>query len=225
MKAVCILFVAFAFVALAQPPPAWWSSRGVIVPNAQPDDFALANLGQVKQFARAAVLEFEAKLPGGAGVVLHQKVTAWDNPAEPPDDYVVVTHGQLKHLLDAFYARLESVRAVMAPDWSPVVAPWAGGVTGLASAQNTAVANIGQVKHAFAGLEGDRAARSLLNSQSIDPTAAGYRFGLGWLNDSDGDGVSDFDELLVGSDPLSSPPAGPGVSESSAVVVFTDWRH
>jgi hypothetical protein len=204
MKAVCILFVAFAFAALAQPQPNWWSARGVIRPDVEPDDFAIANLGQVKQFARAAVLEFEAKLPGGAGVVLHQKVTAWDNPVEPPDDYAVVTHGQLKHLLDAFYARLESVRATMAPDWPPVVAPWAGGVTGLASAQNTAVANIGQVKNAFAGLEGDRASRSLVDSGALDPTTAGARFGLGWLRDSDGDGVSDLEELATGTDPLDA---------------------
>ena len=204
MKAVCILFVAFSFAALAQPQPNWWSARGVIRPDVEPDDFAIANLGQVKQFARAAVLEFEAKLPGGAGVVLHQKVTAWDNPVETPDDYAVVTHGQLKHLLDAFYARLESVRATMAPDWPPVVAPWAGGVTGLASAQNTAVANIGQVKNAFAGLEGDRASRSLLNESIGDPSSAPYRFGLGWLRDSDGDGVSDLEEWASGSDPLNA---------------------
>lgn len=206
MKAVCILFVAFAFVALAQPQPNWWSARGVIRPDVEPDDFAIANLGQVKQFARAAVLEFEAKLPGGAGIALHQKVAAWDNPIDSPDDYAVVTHGQLKHLLDAFYARLESVRATMAPDWPAVVAPWAGGATGLASARNTAVANIGQVKNAFAGLEGDRASRSLLNEAGTP--SAPNRFGLGWLRDSDGDGVSDAQELAVGTDPLNASSLG-----------------
>lgn len=218
------LVLAISSLYAASIPP-WWIDRGVVAINRSQDDFALANLGQVKQFTRAAVQEFDAKLPGGAGPALHQRLISWQDPIVPPDDYAVVNQGQLKSLLDAFYARLEAARSEMAPAWPAVLAPWAGGATNSGSVQNTAAANIGQVKHAFAGLEGDRAARSLPNSQSIDSTAAAYRFGLGWLNDSDGDGVSDFDELLVGSDPLSPPPAGPGASESSAVVVFTDWRN
>lgn len=58
--------------------PSWWMQRGVLkLEGGQPvaaDDYAVANQGQLKNFARAAGLELQAKLPGGAGPVIQDMI-------------------------------------------------------------------------------------------------------------------------------------------------------
>ena len=47
--------------------PEWWTTRGVLIPNKEADDYAVANQGQLKYMAIKAYEELEAALPGGAG--------------------------------------------------------------------------------------------------------------------------------------------------------------
>ena len=54
--------------------PSWWSQRGVLVSGANADDYAPANQGQLKNIAKAAVAEMDAKLSGGAGDELHSLI-------------------------------------------------------------------------------------------------------------------------------------------------------
>jgi hypothetical protein len=220
-RSLIFLLVTAALTALAQVTPSWWSGRGALTPGVSADDFAAINQGQLKNLARVAVLEFEEKLPGGAGQDLLDLIDSWNVVGEETDDYAVVTHGQLKAMADLFYARLEAVRSQVAPNWSQVTTPWASPVGASGVPEHTAVANIGQVKHLFAGLEGDRGMHAF-NGMSGSPES--FRFGLAWLKDTDGDGVSDVQEVLVGSNPADGT-SQPAEAVSESFVVFTILRH
>jgi hypothetical protein len=118
--------------------PAWWAQRGVTVTNA-PDDYAPANQGQLKNIAKAAVAEMDAKLSGGAGNELHNLVNAWSAPSPQTNDFAPLNIGQLKNVVTPFYNRL--IAAGLANAY-----PWAGST---APADDFVVANIGQVKNLF----------------------------------------------------------------------------
>ena len=93
--------------------PAWWFERGVIPQTTSPpsdtpawpadyrapDDYAAANLGQLKHLATQADAELNAHLPGGAGAEIDNLVAAWS--AAPAtgitrDDFAALNLGQLK---------------------------------------------------------------------------------------------------------------------------------
>jgi Bacterial Ig domain/Bacterial TSP3 repeat len=131
----CILIPLLAFAAA----PGWWSQRGVVNPNAAPDDYALANQGQLKNIAKAAVAEFDAHLPGGAGDSLHNLVNAWSQPDPQRNDYAPINLGQLKNVAKPFYDRLITVRYVDNYPWIGVPNP----------PDDFAIANLGQIKNLF----------------------------------------------------------------------------
>src|ERR1044072_2625547 len=111
-QAVSAVRLALALVVMALLPlllyaaPAWWSQQNVLLPNAAPDDYAPANQGQLKNIAKAAVAEMDAKLTGGAGEELHNLISSWSTPAAPTNDFAPVTLGQLKKVAQPFYDRL-----------------------------------------------------------------------------------------------------------------------
>jgi len=72
------------------------------------------------------------------------------------------------------------------------------GLQGKVSPANAEIVNIGQVKELFYSLEGNRGDFSSGNGDTL---AENGRFGLSWWADSDGDGYSDLEEILHGSDP------------------------
>ncbi len=181
---------------LAQVIPSWWSSRNVFESGTSADDFVAVNQGQLKTFAEATVAEFNARFPGGAGNTLNALVASWSMPAAGTDDYQVVTVGQLKALGDLFYQRIEQIRLMRVPDWSPIVPSWSG--QGMNVPGNADVVNIGQVKELFNSLEGNRRAFVTGGSDNLSDTG---RLGLSWWMDSDDDGHSDLEELLHGSNP------------------------
>lgn len=131
----CALIPLLAFAAA----PGWWSQRGVITPNASPDDYALANQGQLKNIAKAAVGEFDAHLPGGAGNPLHNLVNSWSQSNAQRNDYAPVNLGQLKNVAKPFYDRLITIRYVDNYPWIGALNP----------PDDFAIANIGQIKNLF----------------------------------------------------------------------------
>jgi hypothetical protein len=98
--------------------PAWWSERGVTVNNATPDDYAPANQGQLKNVAKAAVAEMDAKLSGGAGQELHNLVASWSIPSPQTNDFAPLNIGQLKNVAKPFYDRLIAAGLVNAYPWA-----------------------------------------------------------------------------------------------------------
>jgi hypothetical protein len=163
--------------------PTWWKNRGVLRSVARTNDFAALNMGQLKHLACMAWNEMNT-LPGGAGFL-----PVFTNAA---NNYAAVNVGQLKEAARPFYDRMG-----MTTNY-----PWTG-VTNAAA--DYAIANIGQAKHLF----------------NFDPykdsDADGMpdwwedRYGLNKANaadadtDADGDGVSNLQEFLSGTDPTVRP--------------------
>jgi hypothetical protein len=119
------------------PGPAWWGSQSVADPYAIPDDFAVANAGQLKYLATKAAAAMNAELPGGAGETINTMVAAWNaSPAQgvTRDNYLAINQGQLKQVAAPFYDRLG------------LPYPWADGSAGR---DNYLLVNVGQLKHAF----------------------------------------------------------------------------
>lgn len=63
MAAVCLL-AHLGSTSFAQAP-AWWTRQAVINPQKTADDFAAANIGQLKNLAAKAAQEMNSVLPGG----------------------------------------------------------------------------------------------------------------------------------------------------------------
>lgn len=144
---VALLLLVSVLVGFAGP--AWWSQRGVLTPEAAPDDFALVNQGQLKQIALAAFREIEAKIPGGAGPELNAALDSWTTPdannvrvakvTPATDDFATVNVGQVRSLAKPFYDRLYTVGRVQTYPWSDSPS----------DDDDFAFANIGQVKNVF----------------------------------------------------------------------------
>ncbi|HEX7631047.1 MAG TPA: sugar-binding protein, partial [Lacunisphaera sp.] len=111
---------------LLASPPGWWAQRGVTT-NGTPNDYAAANVGQLKQLAKQAYLEMEAQLPGGAGPEITALINSWSQPPTGGvvrNDFAAVNHGQLKSVAKLFYDRLAQVGDHGAPLTSQQVYPW-----------------------------------------------------------------------------------------------------
>lgn len=161
--------------------PAWWAEHGVLNPNANPDDYAAVNQGQLKHIAKQAYEEFKSTLPGGAGQALD---SIWADPAASTDDYQAINLGQLKNIAEPFYARLQELNYTGQPLAPGQTRPWSG------TADDYSLANIGQVKNLFSfdlsllqpvDSDGDGLSDNAEATAGTDPNNP----------DTDGDGVPD----------------------------------
>jgi len=184
------------------PGPAWWGSQSVADPYAIPDDFAVANVGQLKYLAAKAAAAMNAELPGGAGETINTMVAAWNAPAVPDvtrDNYLAINQGQLKQVAAPFYDRLG------------LPYPWAGS-SGVRD--DFQLVNLGQLKHVFSFELKFRTvgqgpvqipAATLLAAQAQWDSLEFKPLGSDRENDLDGDGLSNLQEYLMDSllyDPL-----------------------
>jgi alpha-tubulin suppressor-like RCC1 family protein len=119
--------------------PAWWSQHNVLIQNGAPDDYAPLNQGQLKNIAKAATAEMDAKLTGGAGEELHNLVNSWSTPSPQTNDFAPVNLGQLKKVAQPFYDRLIALGIVDRYPWLSSPNP----------PDDFAGASIGQAKNLF----------------------------------------------------------------------------
>jgi hypothetical protein len=193
---VAVCFTFLQSLTLADAPsdkpvnyPAWWFNQAVIVPITThtppswsggdypvPDDFALANIGQLKNFAGAAAAELNANLPGGAGPQINSLIASWNAAGPGRDDFACVNLGQLKNVATIFYDQLVAVRYTDNYPW----------ITTGQNADDYALANLGQLKSIFSF---DVAYSSTGNG--IPDWWALYCYGTTALNAGDPDGLGD----------------------------------
>jgi hypothetical protein len=89
--------------------PTWWSQRSVLVSDKPPDDYALANQGQLKNFTKAGVAELDNHLPGGSADPLHSLIQGWTLPSASRNDFAPLNLGQMKNVKKPFYDRITAV--------------------------------------------------------------------------------------------------------------------
>ena len=193
--------------------PAWWSALDVLETNRTVNDYAPAVAGQLKWVVAKAYNELQANLPGGAGTGVAGVVSSFTTC----NNYVPVNVGQLKYVAEPFYQQL------IAKGY-PNAFPW---TTSTDDDANYSPASLGQVKnvfsfdvtkdsddddlpdwweiHWFGGVaywtgidnpDGDQLNNTNEYLLGTNPTIND--------NDTDGDGMSDGQEVLQGYDPATS---------------------
>ncbi len=136
-------------VSLEATQPAWWTATGGPLNSNPPNDYAVANQGQLKQFTQKAAAYLNANLTNGAGATLNSMVTGWSNyyqtngytstnPA--PADLKVVNQGQLKYIASLVYPQLSTAgyMSTNVPTWLQT------------NASDFKAANLGELKQIFA---------------------------------------------------------------------------
>lgn len=137
VAAVCI--VAQVSTTMLAEAPAWWLHRNVIVSGRDADDFAVANLGQLKTFASKAAAHMNEVLTGGAGEEINGMIESWRLHRESADDYSAATIGQSKAVASKFYNRLQAQSLFATQPW----------LSSNGSADDFSPINVGQLKTLF----------------------------------------------------------------------------
>jgi len=123
--------------------PFWWLDFDVLDLIASQNDYAMANVGQLKHMASKAREAMDDLLPGGAGTNIHTLVDGFQSS----NNYVVINLGQLKYVAQPFYDRLTPDHTNLWPVGMTVGPyPWSGSTN---SPGNYAAGNIGQLKTIF----------------------------------------------------------------------------
>ena len=182
--------------------PLWWSTRGLLTGQGA-DDFAAANVGQLKAFASAATVEMNLRFSGGAGAAVNAVVAPWFQPATGTrDDFAAVNVGQLKTIAEPFYARLQALGYSGVPLTGGNTRPWSSSVS---DDDDYALINLGQLKFVFSfviAAPGDTDADGLLDSWELALFGSlAAQSGAGNTEAPSGDALSNRAESLVGSSP------------------------
>lgn len=215
--------------------PAWWFQRNVIPrlqstdtnpiwPNSYPvsDDFAAANIGQLKHIAIKGIQELNNSLPGAgyltgadAGSALNNLSETWlhsPGAGVVRDDFLALTLDQLKYVADLFYARLHAVGYT---DNTVRV------ITHNPDTEGTVV-NLGQIKSVFSfdlthDIDGDGLPDWWERKYALNPNDPADS-----ALDSDGDGLLDSQEYVLGTDPRNPDSDFDGVNDGDEVFGGTD---
>lgn len=242
LQLLCLFALLALLIPAAAAPPAWWTngSSPVIIP-APANNKGPANIGQAKWMVSEALRALDAAAPAIATQIRadlagtppdhanriidlsipEPKETAWIERQKAP-----LLIGQLKALSAPFYTRLDfshstwlaTERTENGTDHPDSIFPWTATT---ADDANKAIATIGQLKAVFS------LRFETLPSSNIDTDGDGLtdaqELALGTNpnnSDTDGDGISDFDESQLGTNP-TSPMTFPGIPDAWIKAHFT----
>lgn len=191
---------------VARPGPTWWAARGVLDPLAGVDDFAVVAQGQVKWLADRAAAGFAeaGALAGGSGVRAASLVASFT----PSNNALPAALGQVRAAAEPFWRRLDELGVAAPPAWLEM------------SGADSALANVGQAKAAFAfdlppvldpnaDADGDGMPNGWEIVHRLDPYDA-----VDAAGDADGDGLSNLDEAQFGTDPRMGDTDGDGLTDA-----------
>jgi len=129
---------------MAVETPSWWSDRGIINTNNTAQDRAAANQGQLKYVAARATEELQDKLTNTTADL--SVIIGLTTNFSSANNRAAVNLGQLKYIAKPYYDILQTNNLTFA--WPENMAegpyPWSESTN-----HNTAIANIGQLKHVF----------------------------------------------------------------------------
>jgi hypothetical protein len=217
----CSLILLVIFVRSPGQPaslPGWWSS-GALDANEPTDNWAMANVGQLKNIATQAKAHLDTQL--GLGASDWDAAYGGNNPfpfssQSNPENFSAVNIGQLKFIATGFYNLLHS----KAPTYDVVARLTAMGVPGGSIsgtgpyypwvpnppvAENWSAVTIGQLKIVFSF--------DLTSSNPSNPDSDNDGLPDAWeiqyfgntsqtaAGDSDGDGLSNLIEFQLGRNP------------------------
>lgn len=202
MKSIFLgaMALALSFAICQAAEPAWWGQRGV--KSAAPaSNKSPANLGQLKWVAKQAKLEFDSKFAsyGGAGATITQLVNGFQAGQL---NYSPANQGQLKAIAKLYYERLlfmgfdtkQSLRNHGTPTWGYYY-PW---TSETADDSHYSPVLLGQLKWVFS-----------FDFTGFSPNPSYLGTGI----DTDGDGLADWAEILLGANPNQVDTDGDGVSD------------
>jgi hypothetical protein len=201
-----VFIIIGAFSAWAAPT--WWSTRSLLNTNPA-DDYAVANIGQLKYVSTKARLELNSLLPTGAGATINDLVLSWE--AAPVagvtrDDFAILNQGQLKTIAGHFYDRLAQYGYAGAPLAGANRYPWSDAVT---DDDDYAAVNIGQLKYVFSFLSAGYIFDSYKADWDLDYLPDGWEVLHGFstmsnsaTDDGDGDTSTALAEYKAGTSPL-----------------------
>jgi len=203
---VAVVLASLAGVLFAEVPQ-WWVDRGIVDTNLTANDYAPVNQGQAKHVAHQAYLEFDQNLTADCSAISNLVYGFSET-----NNYLPINLGQLKYLAVPFYDLLWTHNYTNAWPEGMIVGPYPwSGVTN--SPQDYALANIGQLKYLFSFiLEG------LVDSDQDGLPDVWEMFYFGALSefaggDYDGDGLTNFIEWQVGTNPTLTDTDGDGMSD------------
>ena len=186
MKSRIYGVVAFAVLSACclWAGPVWWTTRSVLSSDPA-DDYAAANIGQLKYVATKAAEELGSTLAAGEETKFKKLITSWSQPpalGTTRDDYTVLTQGQLKSVAGIFYEHLAS-RGYYGPPLKPNEQyPWTNRKL---DDDDYAVVNLGQLKYVFS-----------FSCSNVVPA--------NFPADSDSDGIPDWWEIEHNLNPFDA---------------------
>ena len=206
---------------VADPP--WWLDFPSIWQSFPQDieNWAPINVGQLKHVATRAKAHLDSVLVDyefyGAGPMVNA-MCQFPNT----ENYAPVNVGQLKYVASVFHARLRRFGYNWQANWqapgnvgTPMPAqrfPW----TGTTNLENTAPANVGQLKNLF----DFQITFNFVHDGDWDGMPDGWE--VSWFlnaaakdgaGDADGDGLSDREEFLFGGNPTNADSDGDGFTD------------
>ncbi len=210
-----IVFGAFLVaVTVVLGEPSWWRPRGVTNPDLDKDDYAVANVGQLKWMATQANQEMASHLiTGGCTLPTFQNA----NNHQPAN------LGQAKNLAKLFYDHMDGMlrefsknqliaNGYPATFWdNEPTGPYYPWTAATSDDANYSPLTIGQLKILFcfdvsADSDGDHIGdlnEGHLSKDPNDPDENNNNI-LDGYDDDDGDGYMNITEIHAGSDPLNS---------------------
>ena len=174
--------------------PQWWTNQGVFELGAVADDYAAANVGQLKNMAQKAAAEMNARTYLESGPDITSMIAGWNPPSG--DDYAALTVGQLKAVATPLY---DQISRTWWGDYfgNEPLYPWGE----LANEDDYAIANVGQLKNVFSfDLDSiDYDEDGLPDWWELQTTVFDPADGWDGYSDEDNDGLTAAQEFILGT--------------------------